>query len=120
MEILLLQPVFLLLHLQNAFGIQIYAFMKGFPPRSGEDFHDGPDRDRFARLGEKKHAEGCSNIRRLLPWTCKDSQFRGLAIYFLTYLMKKRYGAKENNHCHAGRRGGIVKAIAPADICKGD
>ena len=42
MEILLLQPVFLLLRLQNAFGIQIYAFMKGFPPRSGEDFQDGP------------------------------------------------------------------------------
>ena len=71
MEILLLQPVFLLLRLQNAFGIQIYAFMKGFPPLSGEDFQDGPlgadacpyriggpDRDRFARLGEKKHAEG--------------------------------------------------------------
>ena len=71
MEILLLQQVFLLLRLQNAFGIQIYAFMKGFPPRSGEDFQagshgadagpdriGGPDRDRFARLGEKKHAEG--------------------------------------------------------------
>ena len=42
MEILLLQPGFLLLRLQNAFGIQIYAFMKGFPPRSGEDFQDGP------------------------------------------------------------------------------
>ena len=35
MEILLLQPVFLLLRLQNAFGIQIYAFMKGF--RRGQE-----------------------------------------------------------------------------------
>ena len=26
----------------------------------------GPDWDRLARLGEKKHTEGCSNIRRLL------------------------------------------------------
>ena len=88
-----------LLYLQKVIITQRYAFIEGFPPRSGEVFQtddrcnqrrdeeqppeaggfledqdadeDGPhgadarpyrigrpDRDRLARLGEKKHAEG--------------------------------------------------------------
>ena len=114
------------------FGMQRYAFIEGFPLRSGDNFQaddrgdqrrdeeqppeaggfledqdadedgphgadarphgiGGPDRNRFARLGEKKHTEGCSNIRRLLLWTCKDSQkyhFSALAYVNRRYIAR--------------------------------